>query len=173
MNIYSAKAQERRRQFNKIIDGCDLVLFNKAPEVDDTLYYGGEWLGENPFEIRECEWFVNDATTPSWCCNTHEFDGTGDYPAKDEAGNDLEPPEQCDFAESDADVEVYQWFAVPGGDAEFLARHHQYVVYSEKLDLHLLAITHFGTSWDYTHMVDDFEDCYHGLEGLDEEKEVV
>jgi len=28
-----------------------------------------------------CEWFLNNATVPSWCCNTHMYDGTGDYPA--------------------------------------------------------------------------------------------
>lgn len=46
-----------------------------------------------------CDWFVNDATTPSWCCNTHMFDGTGDYPATGEH------PEVCDFADVDEDGE--------------------------------------------------------------------
>lgn len=38
-----------------------------------------------------CEWFVNNATVPSWCCNTHMYDGTGDYPATEEH------PEFCPF----------------------------------------------------------------------------
>ena len=44
-------------------------------------------------EEESCEWFVNNATVPSWCCNTHMYDGTGDYPA---AGKH---PEICPFAE--------------------------------------------------------------------------
>lgn len=169
MNIYSARAEERRKQFNKIINGCDLVLFNNAPNLDEYLFEG-DWLGDNPFEIRECEWFLNDGKPKrAWCCATHQYAGDADNGESE----DDEHPEQCDWAESDADVEVYQWFAVGSSDAEFLARHHQYVVYSETLDLHLLAITHCGTSWDYTSMVDDFEDCYHGLENFNDEKEVV
>lgn len=171
MNIYSARAEERRKQFNKIINGCDLVLFNNAPNLDEDLLYEGDWIGENPFEIRECEWFLNDGKpVRHWCCATHQYEG-------DESDGDedrvIEAGDQCPFAESDADVEIFQWFACNQNDAEFLARHHQYVVYSEKLDLHLLAITHFGTSWDYTSMVDDFADCYHGLDELDDQKEVV
>lgn len=173
MNIYSARAEERRKQFNKIINGCDMVLFNNAPNLDDDLIWEGEWLGENPFTPTPCEWFLNDSKpVKRWCCATHQFEGDESETENDFDGN--APDYECAFSEGETEgTEVYQWFACNQNDAEFLARHHQYVVYSEKLDLHLLAITHFGTSWDYTHMVDDFEDCYHGLDELDDEKEVV
>lgn len=46
-----------------------------------------------------CEWLVNTATTPSWVCNTHMYDGTGDYPATGEH------PEVCDFSDVDEDGE--------------------------------------------------------------------
>jgi hypothetical protein len=46
-------------------------------------------------EDEPCEWFVNNATTPSWCCNTHMYDGTGDFPATGEH------PEHCQFSEAD------------------------------------------------------------------------
>lgn len=42
-----------------------------------------------------CYWIVNNATEPAWCCNTHMYDGTGDYPA---AG---EHPETCPFREEE------------------------------------------------------------------------
>lgn len=50
-----------------------------------------------------CDWFINTATTPSWCCNTHMYDGTGDYPAN--AG--LVLPETCPFSPLDEDGECY------------------------------------------------------------------
>lgn len=46
-----------------------------------------------------CDWFVNNATVPSWCCNTHQYDGTGDYPATGEH------PEICDFSDIDENGE--------------------------------------------------------------------
>ena len=48
-----------------------------------------------------CDWFINKATVPSWCCATHQYDGTGDYPAN--AGIVL--PETCMFSPVDEDGE--------------------------------------------------------------------
>lgn len=44
-------------------------------------------------QTEPCEWFVNRATVPAWCCNTHMYDGTGDFPATGEH------PETCPFVE--------------------------------------------------------------------------
>ena len=52
--------------------------------------------GEEEAATDPCEWFVNDATTPSWVCNTHMYDGTGDYPATGEH------PDECPFREEEA-----------------------------------------------------------------------
>lgn len=165
-SLYSARSEERRKQFNTIIRGIDMVLMNNIPEVDPSVW--DNWDGQYPTDTKDCEWFVNTATTPSWCCNTHMYDGTNDYPAVDDDGDDTDHPEQCDFAEDSGYAEVYQWFAVSDNNAELLKRHGQYVTYSDMLDTYFLAICHFGTSWDYTSMVDDFEDMYHGLEDLDD-----
>lgn len=59
------------------------------------------------------------------------------------------------------DSDIFQWFALGESDAEFLSRYNQYITYSDLLDTHFLAVTHFGTAWDYTSMVDDFNDLYH------------
>lgn len=48
---------------------------------------------------HECEWAINNATVPSWVCEYHRYDGTGDLPA-------TEPhPEVCDFSDVDEDGE--------------------------------------------------------------------
>lgn len=44
-------------------------------------------------QTEPCEWFVNNGTVPAWCCNTHMYDGTGDFPATGEH------PETCPFVE--------------------------------------------------------------------------
>ena len=50
-----------------------------------------EYLESRRDESQPCDWFVNDATEPAWCCNTHMYDGTGDYPATGEH------PADCPF----------------------------------------------------------------------------
>ena len=47
-------------------------------------------------------------------------------------------------------VEVYQYYIISGGGADFLAEYtDELVYYNEQLNLYLWGITHFGTSWDY------------------------
>jgi hypothetical protein len=149
MNIYSEKAEERRKQFNKIIAGCDMVLMNAIDGLDASIWEN--WESENT-PMSAC-----DINTETKECEYH--------------GEKLNEDGECPY--QDETVEVYQWFAVNSNDADFLKRHNQYITYSDMLDTHFLAICHFGTSWDYTSMVDDFEDCYHGLDKLDDKKEVV
>ena len=60
-----------------------LAMFEAAREVFE------EWDSQT----EPCEWFVNRATVPAWCCNTHMYDGTGDFPATGEH------PETCPFVE--------------------------------------------------------------------------
>lgn len=157
MNLYSARAEERRKQFNRIINGCDMVLMNNIPEVDPSVWEN--WEGKSPLS-EECEISEYDEPTRDgyeYRCLTHNVNTHDEY--------------ECD--EYEGATEVYQWFAVSSNDAEFLKRHNQYITYSDMLDTHFLAICHYGTSWDYTQMVDDFEDCYHGLDKLDDQKEVI
>jgi hypothetical protein len=46
-----------------------------------------------------CEWFTNKPYPPNypayWCCDTHMYDGTGDYPASGDH------PEACPFSEAE------------------------------------------------------------------------
>lgn len=149
-NLYSDRANERRKQFKRIINGCDMVLMNNIPEVDPSIWENWESITPN----QECE--IEDADENSelkyWCV-THEVETDDEY--------------ACD--ETDENNEVFQWFAVSDNDADFLKRHGQYITYSDMLDTYFLAITHYGTAWDYTSMVDDFNDCYVGLEDFSDE----
>lgn len=156
-NLYSKRAEERRKQFNNIIRGIDMVLMNNIPEVDESVY--DNWQGESPMrQDCETEQISKDGEDDglTWFhCLTHDMDTLDEY--------------SCEEYENDD--EVYQWFAVGDSDAEFLKRHGQYITYSDLLDTYFLAITHCGTSWDYVDsMVEAFSDCYTGLENFTDEK---
>jgi len=76
------------------VDGTNFIM---ELTIDDE---GGNYMTlTEACNSDPCEWFVNKATTPSWCCNTHMYDGTGDYPATGDH------PEVCDFSDVDEDGE--------------------------------------------------------------------
>lgn len=67
-----------------------------APDMQD-LEARWESILEEVAQFEEdepCEWFVNQATVPAWCCGAHMYDGTGDFPATGEH------PETCPFVEA-------------------------------------------------------------------------
>lgn len=46
--------------------------------------------------------------------------------------------------------EIYQFYIIDEGTANRLIEHtNEIVFYCEKLDLYILGVTHFGTSWEY------------------------
>ncbi len=151
-HLYSNRAEERRKQFNRLINSCNMVLMNNIVDVDDSVW--DNWETKSPSESCDIEETKNNIkTVQSHWCNTHNIGTDDEY--------------QCDEY---TDNEVYQWFAVSDSDADFLKRHGQYITYSDKLDTYFLAITHFGTSWDYVDsMVEAFNDCYVGLEDYTDE----
>lgn len=51
--------------------------------------------------------------------------------------------------DEDYTKEIYQFFLITKGGADYLKRNTDEIVfYSEKLDLHVWGITHFGTPWN-------------------------
>ena len=58
------------------------------------------------------------------------------------AGSDFdEQTEEC--------IEVFQYFALSKNDWEFISRQTNLpLYYSDKLNLHVLGVTSFGTPWD-------------------------
>lgn len=83
-------------------DGRELLV-QYTEEVDEGLAIYGRWVAEDGsvdalathLITETCEWFVNNATVPSWCCNRHMYDGTGDFPATGEH------PDECPFADAE------------------------------------------------------------------------
>jgi hypothetical protein len=133
-----------------------MVLMNNIPEVDESVW--DNWQDKSPMS-EECdieEASDDDTKVAPYICRVHGLATTDEY--------------EC--SEYEGDTEVYQWFAVGDSDADFLKRHGQYITYSDMLDTYFLAITHFGTSWDYVDsMVEAFSDCYVGLDEYSDDKE--
>lgn len=58
--------------------------------------------------------------------------------------------------------EIYQWFLTDcnENDVEWLEEHFGLLfTYSEKLDLYILCVDHYGTSWDYVYWTTDIENA--------------
>lgn len=57
--------------------------------------------------------------------------------------------------------DIYQWYltSCSDSDVEFLEDHFAglFFTYSEKLGLWVLAVNHWGTSWDYVHVFTDMK----------------
>ena len=46
--------------------------------------------------------------------------------------------------------EIYQYFIIDEAGAERFARYtNELVIYNEELDIYILCVKHWGTSWDY------------------------
>ena len=46
--------------------------------------------------------------------------------------------------------DIYQWYLIDDSTAERLKRStNELIFYSEKLDVYVLGVTHYGTAWDY------------------------
>jgi hypothetical protein len=62
---------------------------------------------------------------------------------------DGEPCEEED-AEETRENEIYQYYLIDEGTAERLKRStNEIILYSERLDLYVLGVTHWGTGWGY------------------------
>ena len=74
--------------------------------------------------------------------------------------------ENCRFSvfdeETGEETEIYQWFLTDcsESDVEYLEEHFGLLFsYSDMLDLYILCVTHYGTSWDYVHCYTDLENA--------------
>lgn len=56
---------------------------------------------------------------------------------------------QSGFNDDDEYLEVYQYYIITDNLAKRLIEINEIVYYHEKLDIYVLGVTHFGTSWDY------------------------
>lgn len=59
---------------------------------------------------------------------------------------------ECDEEDSveQHDNEIFQWYFIDNNTAERLKRStNELIFYSDKLDVYVLGVTHFGTAWGY------------------------
>jgi len=60
--------------------------------------------------------------------------------------------DECDEenAVEQYETEIFQWYIIDNITAERLKRStEELIFYSEKLDVYVLGVTHYGTAWDY------------------------
>lgn len=63
----------------------------------------------------------------------------------DEDGNECEVEESV----SVEPIEIYQFYIVDRGTAEYLMRHTEEIIFDyDKYELYILGVTHYGTPWD-------------------------
>lgn len=64
------------------------------------------------------------------------------------AGRDIELISGELTYDEDCYYEIFQWFIIQ--DPSFVMDHtDELIFYDNELDLYILGVTHFGTSWDY------------------------
>lgn len=64
----------------------------------------------------------------------------------DENGDECDEDNAVDQSEND----IFQWYLIDDGTADRLIRAtDELIFYSEKLDIYVLGVTHFGTAWDH------------------------
>lgn len=99
---------QANEQETKIMDTTINRLTNHVQAIADSL--------TKP-ELDACEWFLNDAKVKSWCCETHRYDGTSEWPGTGEH------PEHCDSEPSAMDwlEDVLDIRYVVNSDGEFIS----------------------------------------------------
>ena len=64
----------------------------------------------------------------------------------DEKGDECDEENAVEQCEND----IFQWYIIDNSTAERLKRStKELIFYSEKLDVYVLGVTHYGTAWDY------------------------
>lgn len=119
--------REKRTSYKDMIDFCcdSLILNNDIiSELSKNDYYFDMFCGSD----RE---FLNA---------NGDYISEKEYYKLEEEGEDVE----------EVYTDFYQYYIISYRDAERLAEYtNEVVFYNEDLDLYLLAVSHYGTSWDY------------------------
>ncbi len=70
-----------------------------------------------------------------------------------ENGNLYHEPEEGEDADDTDAKEIYQFYAISQGGADYLIRNtNEIVLYSKMIDAYFWGITHFGTPWSGVHV---------------------
>lgn len=115
----------------------DMVLFNNHNQADPEWHQG---IIEQPL-MRERLDAIDEENRGYELKRIEESTDEGEKAKLTEELEDMENASVFDF-------EIYQSYTITQGGAEYLANHTgELISYSEKLDLWLWHIGHYGTSW--------------------------
>ena len=66
------------------------------------------------------------------------------------------------YQDGETEKEIFQWFLTDcsENEVEWLEQHFGLLfTYSEKLDLYVLCVDHYGTAWDYVYWTTDIKNA--------------
>ena len=127
---------------NNIVD-VDEYIFNNVESGDFRSYYiRGEEVDAETYETEREKIEEVIAELEGETYETEEQETIIQNHIK-ELENELEN----DFEEFEDDI--FQYFIVEANALWVLKRAHELVLYSDKLDVYIWCVKHWGTSWDY------------------------
>lgn len=126
-DTYALRGQKVRCNYSQLFrDDDSLLLCNNIPQVDDSIW--------------------------------DNVEGGSLYWYEDKDGNEITEEEYEELGWENAEQienEIYQYYLINEMLAHSLIKHTDNIVlYSDILNLYVLGVTHFGTSWDY--VAEDF-----------------
>lgn len=140
-----------------------LALHDKLFIDENGTIYTGEYLNHN-------EWIKNNRTTKEYIreynksitirCNYDQlfYDNSSLVLCNDIISRFPEMWECIENGEiyyededgNEEDIEIYQWYIIDDETARFLKDFtNEIIFYCESLNIYVLGVTHFGTSWGY------------------------
>lgn len=134
--------------YNSTIGGV-YMLYRDATEDEIIYAFGDE---EEDDEEEEEELYPSNYSVAVHWCNNH-YILCNNLPNIDSSVYDnIRYPKGCEPEECD---EIFQWFLsdCSGSDVEYLMKTFPGLVftYSDVLDLYVLCVNHYGTSWQYVY----------------------
>lgn len=128
---------------------------NVFPDIIDTMEQGSLTDDDDTPKVGDSVYHYETGKNGNIAKITEGDDGETRYDIELNDGTAISNVEEDDFEinENDDDEnfpEIYQWYIIDDGTAEFLLEHtEELLFYCEALDLHILGVTHWGTGWDY------------------------
>lgn len=155
---------EVRCNYNQIFfPDSNLILCNNITSIDEfwydniengSIFYYEDYVGnifesyeEAQDEITRLEELKEEKENEI----ETEFGGMSEDALKSELYAeiiDIEKNIEC--LQDDKTEEIYQFYIIDDSTAEYLKNHTSEIIYyNDQLDIYVLCVTHWGTSWDY------------------------
>lgn len=97
--------------------------------------------------ITEIDEYLFDNIVSGDCYYEIYYDTLNNCEISKEEYEACEEPAQIEIEEHYA--EIFQYYIVSANAVDILKENNEIVFYSDKLDVYVWGVTHWGTSWDY------------------------